>query len=202
MTIMKTSLEAHYKYFKKFRTKQLSKAIDNENATITIDKIKSSNVYKDIITDQNSTLNRITFAIKYIRGIYKEELKELIANKSKEFQKGLVSSNDYELWVKSYDPKDIDYLFNLIKTQSEFKVLPLISVVMPTYNTNLEFLKLAIESVQAQIYPNWELCICDDASSKNDIKKTVESYSINDKRIKFIQNSSNQGIAEIKNPNY
>lgn len=199
MTNMKTSLKAHYKYFKKLRANQSSKAIDKENATITIDKIKSSNVYKDIINHQNSTLNRIKFAIKYMRGIYKEELKELITNKTKEFEKGLVSSNDYELWVNSYDSKDIDYLFNLIETQSEFKVLPLISVVMPTYNTNLEFLKLAIESVQAQIYPNWELCICDDASTKYDIKKTVESYSINDKRIKFIQNSSNQGIAETTN---
>ncbi|RYC28840.1 glycosyltransferase, partial [Lichenibacterium minor] len=41
---------------------------------------------------------------------------------------------------------------------------PLISVVMPVYNPQVGFLRQAVASVQSQIYPDWELCIADDAS--------------------------------------
>src|SRR5262245_3563468 len=43
---------------------------------------------------------------------------------------------------------------------------PLLSIVMPTYNPPLEFLRQAVESLRNQLYENWELCIADDASTK------------------------------------
>ena len=42
---------------------------------------------------------------------------------------------------------------------------PLISIILPTFNSNLNFLTQAIESVKGQSYPNWQLCIADDAST-------------------------------------
>ena len=43
---------------------------------------------------------------------------------------------------------------------------PLISIVMPVHNTEPAFLKAAIDSIRAQWYDHWEICICDDASSR------------------------------------
>ncbi len=48
---------------------------------------------------------------------------------------------------------------------------PLISVLIPIYNPNLRFLEAAIESVRQQLYPRWELCLADDDSSGDRVKK-------------------------------
>ena len=51
-----------------------------------------------------------------------------------------------------------------------FGYKPLISIIMPVYNTPEAFLREAIESVLNQVYPYWELCIADDASTHSYIK--------------------------------
>src|SRR6185295_2466136 len=48
---------------------------------------------------------------------------------------------------------------------------PLISILLPTYNTDGRLLRLCIGSVMDQLYPNWELCIADDASTASHISK-------------------------------
>jgi len=53
---------------------------------------------------------------------------------------------------------------------------PLISVLIPTYNTNEKFLRECLESVIHQIYQNWELCIADDASKEPQVRKILEEY--------------------------
>jgi hypothetical protein len=47
---------------------------------------------------------------------------------------------------------------------------PLISVLMPTYNTATVWLKKAIDLVLCQVYPDWELCIADKGSTKPQVK--------------------------------
>ena len=49
---------------------------------------------------------------------------------------------------------------------ASWSLRPLISVCMPVYNPDPKWLAQAIESVQSQSYENWELCICDDASTR------------------------------------
>ncbi len=66
--------------------------------------------------------------------------------------------------------------------------LPLVSVVMPNYNTPEVFLRAAIESILEQTYQNIEFIIIDDASTENDVQ-IIKSYD--DDRIILIQNESN-----------
>jgi len=47
---------------------------------------------------------------------------------------------------------------------------PLFSVVMPVCDPPIAYLRAAVESVRAQIYPHWELCIADDASTDPDVR--------------------------------
>jgi len=75
---------------------------------------------------------------------------------------------------------------------------PLISIITPVYNTNLIYFKEAVESVFKQIYPNWELCICDDCSTDVDLKQYLEILKLNEK-IKIVSLEQNSGIVKATN---
>jgi GT2 family glycosyltransferase/SAM-dependent methyltransferase len=79
-----------------------------------------------------------------------------------------------------------------------FRLKPLISVIMPTYNTRPALLKLAIDSIRSQVYKNWELCIVDDGSSSANTKEFLRNYE-NDPRIKIRFLEKNVGISEASN---
>jgi len=105
----------------------------------------------------------------------------------------------YAEWVRQYDtltPEDIQTISSNIN-QLEFK--PLISIVMPVYNTPEQWLRIAIESVLAQIYSDWELCIADDASSSPHVRPLLEEYQQRDPRIKVVFRSENGHISAASN---
>lgn len=81
----------------------------------------------------------------------------------------------------------------------KFPQQPLISLIVPTYNTNTRFLKECIDSVIGQSYSNWELCIADDASPKKSVIKILADYAKQDKRIKFVVRETNGHISQASN---
>jgi len=76
---------------------------------------------------------------------------------------------------------------------------PTISLVMPTYKSDLGYLKQAIDSVCAQHYPHWQLCIVDDGSADRRLEATVRRYADADPRIRFEPLAQNAGIAAATN---
>lgn len=74
-----------------------------------------------------------------------------------------------------------------------------ISVVVPVYNTSAQFLREAIASVTAQIYPHWELCLADDASTLPHVREILEQGQASDPRIKVIFREENGHIAAATN---
>src|SRR5229473_794253 len=76
---------------------------------------------------------------------------------------------------------------------------PLISVVIPTYNADPRYLELALQSVEKQIYDNWELCIADDASSDQRVISFLESYRSKNSRVKFLRLEEHGHIAGATN---
>ena len=76
---------------------------------------------------------------------------------------------------------------------------PCISVLMPVYNTDETFLRRAIESVCRQIYPYWELCISDDASTKPHVRRVLDDYKQKEPRIRVTYRASNGHIAANSN---
>ena len=80
-----------------------------------------------------------------------------------------------------------------------FQYRPKISVVMPVFNPPVPILRVAIESVREQIYPHWELCIADDASTDPLIRQTLEEFREKDSRIQVAYRSENGHICEASN---
>lgn len=81
----------------------------------------------------------------------------------------------------------------------KLKSQPLISVVMPVYNTPETYLAAAIESVKRQLYENWQLCIADDRSSLPHVREMLEAYAARDQRIKVTFRAENGHIANATN---
>ena len=74
------------------------------------------------------------------------------------------------------------------------------SVLVPLYNTPESFLKAMIESVQAQTYKNWELCLADGSDSEHSfVGEICKKYADGDKRIKYEKLEKNLGISENTN---
>ncbi len=104
----------------------------------------------------------------------------------------------YERWQKQNEPRPADYQ----RMRDSLQMLasqPLISIIVPTYNTPEIFLREAIDSVINQIYPHWELCIADDASSEPHVKAVLEEYSSKDQRIKVVFRTENGHISRSSN---
>ena len=74
-------------------------------------------------------------------------------------------SNDYQSWVERFDTLSEADVAAFRAAVDGLARKPLISILMPVYNTEQAWLERAIGSVRAQLYPHWELCISDDAST-------------------------------------
>lgn len=72
---------------------------------------------------------------------------------------------------------------------------PLISILLPVYNTHPRFLKEAIQSIQMQVYPHWKLCAVDDGSTSPDCLKILQEAAKDDPRIQICVSPANEGIA-------
>ena len=107
--------------------------------------------------------------------------------------------NDYTEWINRFDRLHEESRIIFRKKIEEFPQNPLISVVIPTYNSKTTWLIEAIESVRNQIYPHWELCIADDSSTDKAIKPLLERYAQEDARIKLAFRKDNGHISAASN---
>jgi GT2 family glycosyltransferase len=107
-----------------------------------------------------------------------------------------VSSLDtqFKVWLQQHQLKlaDIEFMREELRT---FTYTPLFTIIIPVYNTEEIWLRRAIESVQAQLYQNWEMCIVNDASTKNYIVPILNAYAASDPGIRVKHLSENTGIA-------
>ena len=69
--------------------------------------------------------------------------------------------HDYSRWVEYYDTLDDNGRWKINEEIRKWKTNPLISIIMPVYNPPLDLLREAVESVSAQLYKHWELCIAE-----------------------------------------
>jgi glycosyltransferase involved in cell wall biosynthesis len=109
------------------------------------------------------------------------------------------ASDDYAGWIRQYDTVDEEKRAAMRVDLAAMVSRPVISVVVPVYNTPDVLLRAMIESVRAQIYPDWELCICDDASTMPHVGVTLDEYAKRDNRIKFVRRESNGHICNASN---
>ena len=74
-----------------------------------------------------------------------------------------------------------------------------ISIAVPLYRTPEVYLRQMIESVQAQTYPHWELCLANGSPEDETLCRVIEGYAADDDRIRICNLEKNEGIAANTN---
>lgn len=92
---------------------------------------------------------------------------------------------EYPGWIRRYEQTDERARQAAQAQIGGFSHAPLISILMPVVNPSPAHLRAAIQSVQVQFYPVWELCIALDASTAPSIATLLRQARAHDSRIKM-----------------
>ncbi len=109
------------------------------------------------------------------------------------------SMANYGLWVQAHGALRTANRQAIAKHISALALRPKISILMPVCDPEERWLRAAIESVRGQLYPDWELCIADDASTHPQIRRVLEDYQDRDDRIKGVFREHRGHIAAASN---
>lgn len=137
---------------------------------------------------------------KFIFVLKRDGIKEAI-RKSRRYIANHSSEVSYKEWVKQHTLSNEE-----LKLQREaakkFEYRPKFSIVVPMYHTDEKFLKELVDSIQAQTYDNWELCLADagrDENGHTPNEKDVKAWAEKDPRIVYKILDQNRSIAENTN---
>jgi GT2 family glycosyltransferase len=76
---------------------------------------------------------------------------------------------------------------------------PRFSIVTPVYETPINVLWLTIESVLAQTFDDWELCLVDDNSPSPKVREVLDACAATDPRVRVEHRAENGGIVAASN---
>jgi len=90
----------------------------------------------------------------------------------------------YEMWIQKYENLTEKQRMDFRLEASRMGRPAKISILIPTYHSQIRWLELAIQSVMRQIYPHWELVVCDDGSNQPELREYLEKLPSRDPRIR------------------
>jgi O-antigen biosynthesis protein len=106
---------------------------------------------------------------------------------------------NYPLWLESeHNPTEAE-THSMRAWAEALAQPPLISVLMPVYNPQPEWLEAAIASVQQQLYPHWQLCIADDCSTDSAVREVLKRTQDSDSRVEVVFRQENGHISRSSN---
>ena len=103
--------------------------------------------------------------------------------------------DEYRRWINRCEPRPADLAR---QREHRFARSPLVSVVVPVYNPPELYLDAMIQSVLAQTYPNWELCLA-DASTAPHVRPLIERTAARESRLRVRFLAENHGIVGNSN---
>ena len=104
----------------------------------------------------------------------------------------------YADWIRDTEPTE-EVLTYQREAVMRLAYRPRFSLLTPVYNPPLPVLREMVASVQAQTYPDWELCLVDGASSEPGMAQFLEEAAASDARIRLTRLAENAGIVGNSN---
>jgi glycosyltransferase involved in cell wall biosynthesis len=108
----------------------------------------------------------------------------------------LLHRNRYHSWILKNESSRFRTVEQRLKTLLE---QPLLSVLVPVYNTNERYLIRCIESVLHQSFENWQLCLADDGSTLPHVREILSRYAQQSERISCVHRERNGNISAASN---
>lgn len=155
----------------------------------------------------------VTFAKKYVRKLLlivlpphsrQHKAARLMMSKVGLLRPQVYTDSEYLSWIKNNEPNT----FLHVDTQEQSKKNPLISLVIPFWNTSDAYLNDLMRSLESQVFKNWELILVDvsDISARSEAIKDWSEKNENYRYIKLDKNydistNTNKGI-DIARGNY
>ncbi len=182
------------------------KTIDNQRQELALARAHESKLETTLNEVTGSTCWKMTWPLRYIISKTKSILRVLpfYAVLSAFYHGGPAGIKLYNAKQKYYParfpgkalaPERLAPVELLIRqAQNQPDGGPLISIVVPLYNTPVEFLEQLLDSVVNQTYDNWELC-CVDAGQEEAAGQVVRRRMEQDSRIRYQKLDANEGIA-------
>lgn len=123
---------------------------------------------------------------------------ELRAAAPRALQPWFASVGRYEAW-RSRNGFTAAAREDLLQALNDAKPTLRFSIVTPVYNTNPSHLDEMVRSVLGQVYPDWELLLCDDASPDPGVREALAAAADLDPRIRVKAAALNGGISVATN---
>jgi len=162
----------------------------------TFQQMKSTKVYKIMQFFNSISLSPVIYFGRKVLGKMQQAWMVIRGKRRHPFLS--ISEKAYRRWIKKTEPSP-DMYPQLREQAKHFTHSPLLSIVVPAYNTPQEYLAKACESVLNQVYPNWELCIVNDGSPQKHVRETLDRFARKDSRIKVKHLPRNKGISRATN---
>lgn len=112
--------------------------------------------------------------------------------KSKHKLQGMDNEYDYAEWYALTKPSNEE-----LERQRRacFEFMPKFSIVIPAYKTPDHYLKEMLDSILAQTYTNWEVCVADGSPRRESAERVLSRYAERDRRFKYVILGENKGIS-------
>ncbi len=123
---------------------------------------------------------------------WKENGFRALVIKSKHKLQGIDNDYDYGEWYSLTRPSEEE-----LKRQREerFSYMPKFSIVIPAYKTPERYLREMLDSIVAQTYENWEVCVADGSPRGQSSERLLARYAQQDRRFKYVILGENKGIS-------
>ena len=155
----------------------------------------------DIIEKQNSSSHKKSAKLKSMmnKQTLQSAMDFLVENglkafviKSRHKLQGIDSDYDYPEWVSLTKSTEEE-----LAQQREivFDYMPRLSVVIPAYKTPERFLSAMLDSLLAQTYTNWEVCVADGSPKGEGVERVLKRYAMKDERFRYVILGENKGIS-------
>ncbi len=150
-------------------------------------------VKDQVWTWPKNRLKKIVYVLKHegLRSLFHKVWKKILPTKA-------IFKDEYGMFLEQNALSSGD-LRKMKEASLQFAYQPLVSIIVPVYNTDEVWLRKMFESVLAQVYGKWEICAVDDGSNKPHVRKILEKYAHKDPRIKIVFRSHNGGIVAASN---
>ena len=128
-----------------------------------------------------------------------QDMDALWADYASLFERSGAALVSYAQWIEDVEIPSLPSAAQQQEIANHWAHRPRFSLVLPVWNTPPELLRACLDSVRAQGYPDWELCIADDASTDSAVGDILRAYQASDARIKVAFRATNGHIVEASN---